>query len=348
MPIHPELTQIPFADPTAIYRYRDGLYAADLLTAAIVHLDLLSWLAANPTDIGSLCQAFDLRERPADVLVTLLVATGLVERRNRLLHATRLAREHATSASPFNIAGYFASVKDRPIVKDFLEVLRTDRPAHWASGQQGTDWHAAMETEAFARSFTAAMDSRGLYLGIALASALDLSSARRVLDIGGGSGVYACTLVARHPHLTATVLEQSPVDRIATSRIAERGCADRVAVHTADMFSGEWPDGHDVHMFSNVLHDWDVPEIRRLLGLSAAHLLPGGRIVIHEAFINAEKTGPLPVAEYSALLMHATHGKCYAVSEFAPLLAEAGFVGVSTRDTVADRGFITATLPASA
>ena len=338
------LARFPVSDPTRIYRYRDGLYAADLLTAAIVHLDLLSWLAEHPTDFEGLCRAFDLKERPADVLVTLLAATGLAERRDGQIHATLLAREHLTGASPFNITSYFASLKDRPVVMDFLRVLRSDRPAHWGGESEGADWHTAMETEAFAESFTAAMDSRGLYLGMALADAVDLGGATRVLDIGGGSGVYACTLVTRHPQLVATVMEQAPVDRLAAARIAGRGCAGRVSVHTADMFGGNWPDGHDVHMFSNVLHDWDVPAIRQLLALSAAHLPPGGQILIHEAFINAEKTGPLPVAEYSALLMHSTRGKCYATSEFAALLQEAGFAGISCADTVADRGVISARL----
>ena len=34
-----DLFRSPATDPTSIYRYRDGLYAADLLTAAISHLD---------------------------------------------------------------------------------------------------------------------------------------------------------------------------------------------------------------------------------------------------------------------------------------------------------------------
>jgi len=100
-----------------------------------------------------------------------------------------------------------------------------------------------------------------------------------------------------------------------------------------------------VHLYSNVLHDWDVQEVRVLLGRSFRALPPGGLVVIHESFINADKTGPLPVAEYSTLLMHATEGKCYATSEYAALLAEAGFEPPTYRDTVADRGVMTARRP---
>src|SRR6185369_8734846 len=134
----------------------------------------------------------------------------------------------------------------------------------------------------FARTFTAAMDCRGRYLAQALAARLDLSGRRHVLDIGGGSGIYACAIVARHPHMTATVVEQPPVDRIAQTLIAERGFADRVTVTTGNFLEHEFPQGADMHLFSNVLHDWDVPEVKRLIESSSRTLAPGGLIVIHE------------------------------------------------------------------
>jgi len=35
-----DLTAQPSTDPLRIYHYRDGLYAVDLVTAALVHFDL--------------------------------------------------------------------------------------------------------------------------------------------------------------------------------------------------------------------------------------------------------------------------------------------------------------------
>jgi len=337
-----DLTLAPTTDPTPIYRYRDGLYAVDLITAALVELDFFSWLADRPSTFEEICDHFDLRARPADVMLTLFRANGFIDLEGARFRVTALGREHLTSGSPWNIAPYYGSLRDRPIAKDFLRVLRTGRPAHWSSQEDALDWHAAMETDSFARTFTAAMDCRGRYLAQALAARLDLSGRRHVLDIGGGSGIYACAIVARHPQVTATVLEQPPVDRIATTLVAERGYTAGVGIATGNFLEDDFPRGADVHLFSNVLHDWDVPEVKRLLESSARSIAPGGLLVIHEAFINAEKTGPLPVAEYSALLMHATQGKCYATSEYESLLADAGFEAFTYADTAADRGVMTA------
>ena len=335
------LTQ-PDTDPTSIYRQRDGLYAVDMLTAALCHLDLFTRLAEQPADLPDICRALDLRERPADVMLTLLTAMGLLQNNGGVFSLTIMAREHLVQSSPWFIGPYFASVKERPVCRDILAVLRTDQPSNWASLRDQKQWAKAMEDDAFADTFTAAMDCRGAYLGPALAGKLDCSRHRRLLDIAGGSGVYACAIVARHPHMHAGVLEKPPVDRLTRRSVAARGFADRVDVLVGDMFADPLPTGFDAHLFSNVLHDWDEGRVSQLLAKSAAALPAGGMIIIHDAHLNADKTGPLPVAAYSALLMTITEGKCYSEKEMAGYLAKAGFGEVACVSVAADRSVITA------
>jgi predicted O-methyltransferase YrrM len=337
-----DLTQQPACDPTPIYRYRDGLYAADLLTAAISHLDLFTWLAEHPADKAGICRGLDLRDRPADVMLTLFTAMGLLRTEGETFHLTDMAREHLVRSSPWCIGPYFASVKERPVCLDMVRVLRTGRPTNWASLKDEKEWARAMEDDPFASQFTAAMDCRGVLLGPALAKCVNLQAHRHLLDIAGGSGVYACAMAARNPHLRATVLEKPPVDRIARKALAERGFEDRVGVAVADMFADPFPGDCDAHLFSNVLHDWDESRVRQLLEKSFAALPAGGMIVIHDAHINAGKSGPLPVAAYSALLMTITEGKCYSEKEMAGYLQQAGFSGMTYSPTAADRSVITA------
>ncbi len=337
-----DLLRHPLTDPTSVYRYRDGLYAVDLLTAAICHLDFFNWLKEHPTDQETICRSLGLQERPVDVMLTLFTAMGLLQREAEIISLTSLAQEHLLKSSPWCIAPYFASIKERPVCRDLVEVLRTGKPARWASLQSEKEWAKAMENESFASQFTAAMDCRGVYLAPAMAERLDCSKYRHLLDIAGGSGIYACALVARHPHLRATILEKPPVDHLARQAVAERGFADRVSLSVGDMFCDPFPQECDLHLFSNVLHDWDVPKVEQLLAKSFASLLPGGMIVIHDAHIDAGKTGPLPVAAYSTLLMALTEGKCYSEQEMAQYLTKAGFGRVEHFATAADRSVITA------
>lgn len=337
-----DLTLAPKTDPIEIYRYRDGLYAVDLLSAALTGLNLFSWLARNPSTKAAICQHFSIVERPTDVMLTLFTAMGYVEERQGVFHVTETAREHLVADSPWFMGPYYAALKDRPVCKDFMTVLRTGKPANWGSFKDEKEWAKAMEGEEFANKFTAAMDCRGVYLAQGMAKKLDLSKNQRLLDVAGGSGIYACSLVAHHPHLQATVLEKPPVDNIARKAIEKRGYSERVSVIACDMFKDAWPAGFDLHLISNVLHDWDEPVVKQLLARSFQALKPGGTVIIHDAIINREKTGPLPVAAYSALLMNITEGKCYSIAEYEAYLGEAGFVEPRFCESVADRSFMTA------
>ena len=320
-----DLTRAPETNPTSLYRSRDGLYGPDLLFAATVGLDFFTWIAAHPGTVEDITRHFGFHRRPVDVMTTLFVAMGLLEREGATLRVTGLAREHLVATSPWFMGPYFPRLEDLPIARDLLEILRTGKPADFFGRKGKGDWHRAMENETFAEEFTATMDCRGLLLAQALAKQLDLRGHTRLLDIAGGSGIYACSLAAQFPELNASVLEKPPVDRIAARAIAKRGFADRVKVIAGDMLGGPLPADHDVHLFSNVLHDWDVDVVQQLLRASAAALPKGGRLIVHDAFLNADKTGPLPIAGYSILLMHVSQGRCYSVVEMTTWLMEAGF-----------------------
>jgi len=338
-----DLLRLPASDPTSIYRYRDGLYAVDVLTAAISHLDFFSWLNDHePADLPTICHDLALQQRPVDVMLTLFAAMGLLQPENETFVLTDLAREFLVRSSPWNMGPYFDSTKERPVCRDIVEVFRTGKPANWASLKNEKEWARAMETDAFARQFTAAMDCRGIYLAPAMAERLNCSDHRHLLDVAGGSGIYACAILARHPHLKGTVLEKAPVDQITRRQVAERGLSERLDVRRGDMFLEPFPEGCDIHLFSNVLHDWDIDHVEQLLHKSFAALPTGGILVIHDAHINRTKTGPLPVAAYSALLMTITEGKCYSELEMAECLSRAGFTEVKYFPTAADRSVIRA------
>jgi len=320
-----DLTTVPTTDPSSIYRHRDALYASDMLIVALKSLDLFTHIAHNPQTLETICQTFSIHRRPADVLTTFLVASGWLVCNEGVFEVSQSAREFLVKGSPWYIGPYFPPTSDRPIARDLLECLRTDKPANFASRKNHDDWHKAMETESFAREFTEMMDCRGVFLAQVLAKQLKLSEHKRLLDVAGGSGVYACSLCAHHDGLNATVLEKAPVDQIARKAISERGFDDRVSVVAGDLFE-HWPAGFDIHLLSNVLHDWNEETVKQILQRSWDSLENGGMMLVHDTFLNENKTGPLHVAEYSILLMHVTQGRCYSEREISDWALEIGFV----------------------
>jgi 3-hydroxy-5-methyl-1-naphthoate 3-O-methyltransferase len=338
-------------DPTVLYRVRDGVYAADLLIAAVAELDLFTWLATNgPVPAADLRAGLGLAERPADVLLTYCAALGLVDRdldADDRIELTELGRRHLVAGSPFDLRGYYGSLAERPAVRDLTKVLRTGTQAAWASarGDHEPDWSGRLSDPAFAERITAAMDARGAFLAPALADAIAGVPMTALLDVAGSSGVYSAAVLAGRPGLRAAVFERPPVDTAARTLLRARGLDERIDVITGDMFADHFPAGFDAHLYSHVLHDWDAARVEQLLATSFAALPPGGWMIDHDTHVDADKRGPLPVAEYSVLLMHSTPGKCWSVRELAEMAERVGFGDVEHRPAAGDRGVLLARKP---
>ena len=341
--MNPHLTRHPATDPGIIIQLRDRQYAAELVTAALLHFDFFSWLAKNDgLTAEEVARHFGFEARPLDVLLTLCRAYGFVEGIEKIC-LTEMGREHLVEGSRWFLGPYYMPVKNTPITTSFVHVLKTGNPANWQAKDAGGDWHESMRDPEFAKEFTGLMNCRGLLFGQKLAEAIApvLGKRTRLLDVGGGSGIYSATMCAAHPQLTATVFEQDPVDAIVKAEVVRHGLEERISVKTGDMFLDAWPEA-DVVLLSNVLHDWDEPEVGELFAQAAKSLAPGGLLVIHDAFVADDKAGPVEAAEYSALLMNITQGKCYTAAEYAEMMAGHGFEAGEYHETVAKRGFMTA------
>ncbi|OGO07308.1 MAG: hypothetical protein A2Y92_02805 [Chloroflexi bacterium RBG_13_57_8] len=337
------LFRIPTASPARVFTLRESVFAADLFIAAVSHLDFFNRLDKNPSDIDGICALFRIKKRPADVMLTLFKAYQLIAEKNRKYYLTDVSRTYLTARSHFDLSSYVSSLKDRPISNDMCQVLREGKPANWAAAKTGKEWVAAMEDDSFAASFTAGMNSRGAYLAGGLLQAMDLSGCRRLLDIGGASGIYPAVLMQKYPGMRAAVFDKPPVDKVAVYSLKKLGVANKIEVVAGDMFKDDLPGGYDVHLISHVLHDWDEKEVWTILMNSYKNLAPGGTVIIHDAHINRRKTGPLSIAEYSVLLMFLSEGKCYSLKEMEDALKKTGFKNIACRPTVYNRSIITGT-----
>ncbi len=324
----PAAIDAPDTDPTPIFELFRGNYATELLTAAVAHLGVFRHFLAGPITEADLHSRLRLEDRPATVLLTALKAFGLiVEAGCSRLDASTLARKYLLPGAAFSVSDYIGLAADSPGVLAMVERLRTNRPAS-AKPDEGAAFiyregiDSAMEQEAAARRLTLALAGRARNVAPAVAANLPLDDARILLDVGGGTGIYAIACLQKNPKLRAIVWDRPEVLKVAAEMAASYGVADRVTCQPGDMFADPVPAA-DVVLLSNVLHDWDVPQCRALLSRCAAVLPAEGRLVIHDVFLNDALDGPLPIALYSAALFALTEGRAYSAAEYRDWLREA-------------------------
>ena len=324
-------TVAPQSDPTPIFEIFRGQYATELLVAAARHFNIFGRLAAAPLGFDDLRRALNLDARPAVVLVTALRAFGLLIKDSEgRFDLSDLAREHLVPGCAFDVSDYLSPVAKSPGVLAMIERLQTNRPIGAKKEEPGAAFiyragiESAMEKEASARFLTLALAGRAKNVAPVLAARVSMAGVRLLLDPGGGTGIYSIAFLQKNPELRAIVLDRPEVLKVAAEMAAAYGVADRLECRPGDMFAGALPEGADAILLSNVLHDWDVPQCRSLIERSAASLSRGGRLLIHDVFLNDTLDGPLPVALYSAALFVLTEGRAYSGAEYREWLKGAG------------------------
>jgi len=282
------------------------------------------------------------------VVLSLLCAMGFVVRREGRYSLTQVARTYLDPASPYFWGPVlFRDAKSHPSHEQLVGLLRKPmtEAGDAADGSSAAGWESGQMGIEQARRITTFMHAHSLVVAIGAARSGVFAGVKRLLDVGGGSGVYAIAAAQRHSELRATILDLSAVCVAAQDFITEGGVADRVDTLAVDMWREPWPGGYDALFFSNIFHDWNFDQNLGLARKAYDALPSGGRIILHEQLLNDTQDGPLTTASFSVLMLRGTFGKQYSLPEFRAMLEQVGFGEVDARHSCGYFSLVTATKP---
>jgi hypothetical protein len=270
----------------------------------------------------------------AETLLGVLVALGLIDRRDGTYSLSDVGRNYLLPGSPYYWGPGLRIFRDIPVTfEPMLGALRGDRTPDPVVEESEAEPAEGMQREAAdsALRWTRAMHSLSFPAAMGLALRGEFVGARRMLDIGGGSGSYCIALALKHPEMRFTVADTPEVCPATQHYIAQYGLADRIDTLPFDMHGNAWPAGYDVHFFANIFHGQEQDRCVQLARSSFAALLPGGRICLHEVLLSDTGDGPLTAVLFSAAMRYFNgHGKQFSAPELGAILQEAGFTGIRT------------------
>jgi SAM-dependent methyltransferase len=163
-----------------------------------------------------------------------------------------------------------------------------------------------------------------------------------LLDVGGGSGVFAIPLARRNHGMTITLAELPRALKHIRSFLETQGVADRVNLVGFNVYETPWPvPACDGMLFGNFLHFCSDSECEQVLAEAYRILPKGGKIFLHEMLWNDSKDGPLPTALWNFWMISVSAGRQRTREEFETMLTKVGFDDIDVAETSGSFSLIT-------
>ena len=279
------MTQPP--SPAALVALATG-YQRSRALFTFIRLQVPTRLADGARPLGDIATELGADRLAAGRFLNTCVALGLLVRDGNLYGNTPDSQRFLVRGTPTYLGDLFGRHD------------RTSSSETWAQfAERLCAWRVAatnesMSTEGIPVGAEVIGQHRlSLLAGEALGRAVDLSTSRRLLDLGGGTGAMSIALCGRFPALHAIVLDLPPMVALARDYVRESGLEERIEVREGDFVAGEIPGGCDSVLLANVMSMLSVETSVALLGRIGDRLPPGGAIVLSGSMLDEREAGPL-------------------------------------------------------
>lgn len=148
---------------------------------------------------------------------------------------------------------------------------------------------------------------------------------RRLLDVGGGDGAFACAAAAHAPSLQLQVFDLPGVVVRALERFERTGVAARCSAVGGDFFRDALPPGADLITLLRVVHDHDDAQVLTLLRAVRQALAGGGRLLLAEPLAETPGAEAMGHAYFGFYLLAMGQGRPRSEARLRELAMQAGF-----------------------
>jgi SAM-dependent methyltransferase len=309
-----------FSAETLMKSARGFMTSRILLSGA--ELDLFTLIASRSMTAEEIAAEKKIDLRGITILLDALSALGFLMKENSRYHTESSVGALLSSDSPDSVL---------PMILHAATLWKTwSHLTDIVSGRvtPGLKEKGALGKENY-KAFIGAMHAVGSRSAPEVVAAINPGTARRLIDVGGGSGTYTLAFLREYPEMRATLFDLPQVIEIARERVQHAGMTDRITLISGDFYQDKLPVGHDIALLSAIIHQNSPDQNRTLYQKVYQALEPGGRIVVRDHVMSADRTKPLEGAVFAVNMLAGTPGGgTYTFNEISAGLSDAGFVDI--------------------
>jgi len=266
-----------------------GFMGSKALFAAL-GAGVFTHLADGPLSCAELAALCPLDEIRTEILLTALAGLGLVEGENGKFKNSPAAESFLVKGAKYDFGDYLRLQVGQQmygLLDQIDDALQDNLPDEATASY--AEWFSDPEE---ARIYSASQHSGSLGPARQLARKIDLSDARHLLDVGGGTGAFAITLCKAFPNLTATIVDFPNVAALGREYVAKAGLEDRISYVEGNALETEWPGEQAVVLMSYLFSGVPGEAHDGLLGRALDQLKPGWRFLLHDFVVGDDRSVP--------------------------------------------------------
>ena len=313
-----------------------GFMGSQALFAAL-ELGLFTTLAGEPRGLTALAVKLHAPAGPLSVLLSTCLALKLLTWDGDRYSNSPAAQRFLVQTSRSYVGDYYLrqisslAYPKLPLVRS---LLRGD-----LVGQ--LDYAATLDDPKATEEFVRGQHAGSLGPATLLASTHDFSGYTCLLDLGGGSGAFAIETVKHSSGLSAVVFDLPQVVAVTEKILQETGFTERITCVGGDLRTDPWPKGSDLILLSYIVSCYGPQTLKTLLARARAYLPSGGRLLIHDFALSADRSGPHNAALFLfGQLSASAQTQAYTVEELRIAMHEAGFKDVTIRPFLPNLTFL--------
>jgi hypothetical protein len=267
---------------------------------AAVKFGIFEQLRSEPHTAAELAQTLQLDHEVLELLLRVLASSRYLKRRRESYQLTRLARATLLRGSARELCSY--------VELNYAQWGLIEGLENALCCGQSADFHAQLP----ASSPTWPLYQRAmLELARPIADVLARNvpvprGAERLLDLGGGHGLFGAAICRAHPPLTSTVIDLEQALPEARRLAQSDGIAHLVTHRAGDVTECQLDPSTHVVLLCNLLHHLKDEQQAALLGRVISALAPGGTMAIWEPEAPSPAAAPELAGDASALYFRLT------------------------------------------
>lgn len=306
-----------------------GYYWETKILLTAVKLDVFSALDGARHTARDLARRIGADESTLPLLMNALVALRLLNKEGERYANSSASATHLVRHSPQYI-GHLLLLHDAEW-ENWGKLEQTIR-----TGRRSVDRHVFETDPELGSNVLAVLHRIGQQSGPEFARRLQLRGPLRMLDLGGGAGTNAIAFCQVYPEVAATVFDLPATLKLTEKTVRQAGLESRISLIPGDFNTDQLGGPYDLVLMSDILHYQTSETNAALVQKVFTHLVPGGRLIIKDRFLDEGGTGPAWTTAFAVhILVNTQQGGCYKAADAIEWMTKAGFASVTELERTA-------------